>query len=95
MNDQNQVPHPITRPKLLMQAARIALMSSSEPALLRRAFGGVVPQKTNAALQQVMDLEAELDDRRKKGRGDYAPTRHVDILAALLALLRKRSMAAS
>ena len=73
------------RPQLLIRAARIGAQSYDRKQQLGRLLGyGPLP-RTAAALVQLMDLESELDSRRTECRADYSVSRHVEVLAALMA----------
>ena len=64
----------LTRPRLLMQAARIGAQ-----AMLRT--GRALPR---AGLARLLSEESEMDRKRKDGEADYSPRRHVDLLIAVM-----------
>jgi len=68
----------LTRPRLLVQAARIG----AEALLQRRQTG---PRR---ALDRVLSEESEQERKRKDGEADYSPRRHVDLLIALLVAVQ-------
>ncbi|MGI3185344.1 DUF6477 family protein [Nioella aestuarii] len=64
----------LTRPRLLVQAARIGAES-----LLHS--GRKLPR---AGLTRLLSEESEMDRKRKDGEADYSPRRHVDLLIAVM-----------
>jgi len=64
----------LTRPRLLVQAARIGAET-----LLRS--GRALPRR---GLTHLLSEELEMDRKRKDGEVDYSPRRHVDLLIAVL-----------
>ena len=76
------------RPKILMQAARMAAASYNRRRDLTRLIGAHARGSDSAILDQLTFEEAELDQQRRDGDADYRVLRHVDMLAALLAELR-------
>lgn len=66
----------LTRPRLLVQAARIGA-----EALLRS--GRSLPRR---GLAHLLSEESEMDRKRKDGEADYSPRRHVDLLIAVMLL---------
>ncbi len=68
----------LTRPRLLVQAARIGA-----EALLQRRRPGPRP-----ALDRLLSEESEQERKRKDGEADYSPRRHVDLLIALLVAVQ-------
>ncbi len=76
------------RPKLLMEAARIAAVSYSRKRDLFRLIGAHSRSSDNAILDQLTFEEAEMDSRRREGDADYRVLRHIEVLSALLAELR-------
>jgi hypothetical protein len=80
--------HDLRRPGLLIRTARIGAADYRRGAHLARLIGGTPPPSSGAALMQLMELEAELNDCRKNERAGYSPARHVDILIAMLGEAR-------
>lgn len=64
----------LTRPRLLVQAARIGAEG------LPRS-GRKLPR---AGLTRLLSEESEMDRKRKDGEADYSPRRHVDLLIAVM-----------
>lgn len=76
------------RPRLLIQAARIGAVDYRRDPLLRRLFGtGPLPH-SGAALAQLMDIETELNERRRNGDLTYSASQHVEILIAMMGEAR-------
>lgn len=76
------------RPKLLMEAARIASKSYDRRRDLVRLIGAHARGSDNAILDHLTFEEAEMDTRRREGDADYRVLRHIEVLSALLAELR-------
>ena len=75
--------------KLLTKAATEADRLRSDDVVVARGFGGPAPDGQVAALTQIMDMEDELNAKRKMGETGYTPSRHIDVLAAVIALARQ------
>jgi hypothetical protein len=87
----------LNRPRLLVRAARFGLDGYNRASHLPRLLGGLVPERSGAAILQLLAIEAELEARRTAGAADYAYARHVEVLIALMGearLLRATSRAA-
>ena len=84
----------LRRPRLLIRAARIGARDYRRDAHLPRALGEAPPAQRSAALQRLVQIEAELDARRKARDAGYSVVRHVAVLAALLAEARMTREAA-
>ena len=78
----------LRRPGLLISTARIGAQDYRRGAHLARLIGGTPPVSSGAALMQLMELEAELDDCRKNERAGYSPAHHVGILIAMIGEAR-------
>ena len=77
----------LRRPKLLVKAAQHAKLSYRRQKHLTRIFFDAQVQ-THLGMRIVAhltDLESELNDKRKARDASYSITRHIDVLAALLA----------
>ena len=81
------------RPRLLMRAARIGSEEYRRESHLQRVLGyGPLPRH-GPALMRLMDIEADLNDKRKSDDADYSLITHVDVLIAMVAEARTlRSM---
>ncbi len=75
---------PLRRPALLMKAARHAARAGNGPAAIRRLFGDAPPRGRAQLLNALIEVEGYLEDARRARDAGYNPTRHVDVVAALL-----------
>ena len=80
--------HDVKRPGLLIRAARIGAKDYHRGTHLLRLIGDTPPASGGAALMQLMDLEAEINECRENERAGYSPARHVDILIAMMGEAR-------
>ncbi len=74
----------LKRPTLLTRAARIGAAHYQRERHLRAALDMATLPRPGEALMMLMELEAELNERRQTRDANYAPARHVGILIALL-----------
>ncbi len=78
----------LSRPRLLIRAARFGLADyRREPALRRLLKTAVVPGPAEA-LERLLGLEATLEAARRSGAAGYAVARHVEVLIALMGEAR-------
>lgn len=76
------------RPKLLMRAARIGAEDYRRSSHLARVLGfGALPRH-GQALMRLMEIEAELNSKRKDGDAGYSLITHIDVLIAMVAEAR-------
>ena len=68
----------MSRPRMLVRAARFG---AAHAARRRNA----PKQQTPPAFDKLMEEEERLNDARRSGDAGYSPTRHVEVLAILLA----------
>lgn len=88
MTDTLALLNTLRRPRLLIRAARIGAQDYRRQAHLRRHLGyGPLPQGV-AALHQLVEIEAMLNDQRQRHDAGYSPARHVDILIAMMGEAR-------
>jgi len=77
----------LKRPKLLMQAARVGAADYKRKNL-KRIFGtGDLPGH-GQALVWLMDIEAQMNEQRQSGAAWYSPSRHIEVMVALLGEMR-------
>lgn len=88
MKDVLSVLDTMRRPRLLIQAARIGAADYRRDQTLGRLFGSGRLPGSGEALVQLLDIEAELDDRRRSGDGTYSATAHVELLIAMMGEAR-------
>jgi hypothetical protein len=78
----------MVRPRLLVEAARRGMSTYQRRRDLRRMLRVAIPANVRLALEKLIPIEADLEQRRvSEGKG-YAATRHVDILIALMSEAR-------
>lgn len=75
----------LRRPPLLVRAARIGAQEYRRDAHLARALGETPPTRTASALMSLLELEGMLNAARKRGVAEYSPSRHVEVLSAMMA----------
>jgi hypothetical protein len=78
----------MTRPALLVEAASCGTQSYRRRRDLRRMLRVAIPPTARAALEKLLPIEADLEERRREGTACYSYPRHVDILTALMAEAR-------
>lgn len=78
----------IKRPRLLIRAARIAATEYRRGAHLARVLGEDTQPRPGASLLRLMELEAELNARRKQHDATYSIARHVEVLSAMMGEAR-------
>lgn len=77
----------LRRPRLLVRAARHGLQDYRRDRDLRRLINGaaISPQ---AAMQRLMDAEAQAEETRRSGAAHYSIARHIELLVAMMAEVR-------
>jgi hypothetical protein len=78
----------LRRPRLLLEAAGEGLALYERRRDLRRMLRVAIPATPGRALDLLLPIEAALEERRQTGDSNYAITRHVDVLTAVLAEAR-------
>lgn len=74
----------LRRPRFLIRTARIGAQEYRRSAHLNRLLGyGSLPV-TRVALPRLIEIEEELDTRRRAGNSDYSVARHVEVLVAMM-----------
>ena len=74
----------LRRPRLLTQAARIAAQDYARDAHLERLLGISPGRRPAAALIDLLDLEAGLDQCRRQRDSTYSAGQHVRVLTAVV-----------
>lgn len=78
----------LRRPRLLIRAARIGAQDYRRDAHLHRVLGyGNLP-RSGAALMRLMEIEADLDTKRRLQDAAYTVSRHVEVLTAMMGEAR-------
>ena len=78
----------LRRPGLLVKAATYGTSQYERRRDLRRMLRAAIPASPKAALETLLPLEASIERRRQTADRNYSFSRHVDVLAALLAEAR-------
>jgi hypothetical protein len=69
----------------LVQAGTIGARSYRRGPALRRILGKAPPPRSAVVLVQLIDIEADLNARRKKTDAGYNLVRHIEVMIALIA----------
>ncbi len=89
MQDLFSMLNALHRPRLLMRAARLGSQEYRRSGHLPRLLGyGVLPRHA-AAILKLMEIEADLEDKRKVADDSYSIVRHVDVLIAIVGEARE------
>ncbi|EPX76209.1 DUF6477 family protein [Salipiger mucosus] len=89
MKDLLSLVKTLRRPRLLVRAARIGAEDYRREARLPRLLGLAALPRSASALLQLMELEADLDESRRRGDATYSVTRHVEVLSAVMGESRR------
>ena len=73
----------LKRPQLLARAARFGVDDYRREVHLRRILQCDDLPRAADALMQLFDIEAEMNTARLARSGNYAPSRHVEVLIAI------------
>ena len=94
MQDVLSMVQALRRPRLLIRAARAGSQDYRREAHLPKLLGyGALP-RPGATLMRLMEIEADLNDKRKADDAMYSIARHVEVLSAMMGeaqLLRSAS----
>ena len=74
----------LSRPKLLVRAARIGLCEYNRERSLRRILPGQTLPPPGQAFDALIEREDALDQTRRHGGAAYSAARHVEVLTALI-----------
>lgn len=84
MKDVLSLLNDLKRPRLLIRAARIGAQEYRRDVHLHRVLGyGQLP-RSGAALMKLIEVEAELDEKRRRNDAAYSVSRHVEVLVAMM-----------
>ncbi|WP_137700542.1 DUF6477 family protein [Marimonas lutisalis] len=75
----------LSRPQLLIQAARAGMADYCREPHLRRLMGPGNPPCGPNAVARLLPIEAQLNQQRVANDAGYSIIRHVDVLIALMA----------
>ncbi|MBO9466793.1 hypothetical protein TRP8649_02875 [Pelagimonas phthalicica] len=88
MKDILSILKDLRRPRLLIRAARIGAQDYRRDPQLHRLLGyGNLP-RPGAALMRLMEIEADLNDKRTGDDSGYSVSRHVEVLVAMMGEAR-------
>ncbi len=73
------------RPRLLMRAARIGAEDYVREIHLPRALGSAPPSRNSAAILQLLEIEAQLNEQRLSEGSAYNMLSHVEVMIAIVA----------
>ena len=77
----------LRRPKVLVRAARFAMLDFRREKSLRRVLRREKIPGPMAAIALLMHRERELETMRTQGDAAYSVSKHIDVLAALMGEL--------
>ena len=78
----------LNRPRLLVRAARFGVDEYNRSLHLPRLLGAGHLPRNGESIVRLIDMEADLNDRRVGATADYSIARHVAILIALMGEAR-------
>ncbi len=78
----------VSRPRLLVRAARIGAQDYRRELHLPRLLGMARLPRSGEALMRLSDIEADLNAQRLNEDAGYSLSRHIDVLIALVAEAR-------
>ncbi len=78
----------LSRPRLLIRAARHGVQDYRRERDLSRLIGTVRPAATGHAIPHLIEAEEEIEQIRQTGSAAYSIARHVELLIALMAEAR-------
>ncbi len=78
----------LNRPRLLVQAARFGVDDYNRATCLARLLKSLSLPRYGEAILRLLDIEADLNNRRVAGAADYSIARHVEVLIALMGEAR-------
>lgn len=74
----------LSRPRLLVRAARHRTLEFKRDRSLRRVLRGEAVPAPGHAFDVLLAREEEMNTARSEGGAAYSPARHVELLAALI-----------
>ncbi|SMY07363.1 DUF6477 family protein [Flavimaricola marinus] len=78
----------LSRPSLLVGAARFGVDEYERNRCLPRLLHMAAAPKPGQAILKLLEIKADLNDKRKAKMADYAIARHVEVLIALMGEAR-------
>lgn len=86
--DASTLTETLRRPRLLIKAALLGLRDYNRNRVLKRLISAPAAPRPGAAVTTLVCVEERLEAARRSGDASYTPSRHVEVLIALLAELR-------
>jgi hypothetical protein len=86
LSDIRTVINNLSRPRLLIRAARFGLTEYRRDRDLRRLIGAAASPE--ASLTRLITVEDEMETTRRLGDASYSIARHIEVLIALMAEAR-------
>ena len=74
----------LSRPRLLVRAAKFGMAEFNRTRSLRRIMPGEAPPAPGKAFELLWEREDAMDAARREGTAGYSPARHIELLAALI-----------
>ena len=85
MKDVLSLIQSLTRPRLLIRAARHGLVDYSRDHALARIIGVSSDMTAIEIVQKLVEVEGQMERARKEDDGSYSVARHIELLVALIA----------
>ena len=74
----------LSRPRLLVRAARFGMAEFNRSRSLRRLLPGEATPAPGQAFEALLKRESDMDAARREGIAAYSPALHIEMLAALM-----------
>ncbi len=78
----------LRRPRLLVRAARHGMADYNRKRDLTRLTGQNPSKSTRAIVEQLIFQEEQIEETRRMGDAAYRPSKHIELLVALIAECR-------
>ncbi len=88
MTDLNAALDALTRPRLIVSAARFGLADYNRERSLARLLRETVAPGPQIALERLLQMEACIEQSCCAGTADYSAARHVEVMIALMGEAR-------
>ena len=88
MSDLTTFVNSLSRPRLLLRAARHGLTDYNRSRVLKRLMRTQSLPSPTGAVTSLLTVEASLESARREGDAAYSVARHVEVMIALLAETR-------
>lgn len=94
MSDLDSTLDVLSRPRLIISAARFGLAEYNRERSLARLLRETATPGPRAALERLLQIEARIEQSRCAGAADYSAVRHVEVMIALMGEARLHRRAA-